>query len=341
MTATLADAAPVDIVEGIDRERFEREVVPRYRPAVLRGVAADWPAVAAARTSDEAIVRYLATRDSGRPLTVLAAPPEVEGRYFYADDMRGMNFRSLKLPLAALLDRLLAERGNPAAPSLYAGSAPTAESMPAFAAENRLPLDTRGVDPRIWVGNTSRIAPHYDMSPNLAVVVAGRRQFTLFPPDQIDNLYIGPVDRTVAGQPTSMVDPHAPDLDRFPRFAEAMRHALVAELEPGDAIYIPTLWWHGVRAEAPVNVLVNYWYGVEVERFPFAALMLAVQSLRELPAAERAAWRSWFDHYVFADQAVHAVDHLPAHARGVLSAPSPARDRTIRDYVVGMLKRAQ
>lgn len=339
MTVDLAVPAPVEEVGGIDRERFEREVAPRYRPVVLRGAAAHWPAVAAARTSDEELVRYLAARDSGRPVTVLTAPPEVEGRYFYAEGLRGMNFSSLKQPLAALLERLLAERDDPAAPTYYAGSAPTAESVRAFAAENVLPFDTRGVDPRIWVGSRSRIAPHYDMSPNLAVVVAGRRRFTLFPPDQIGNLYVGPVDRTVAGQPTSMVDPHAPDLDRYPRFAKAMRHALTADLEPGDAIYIPTLWWHGVRADAPLNVLVNYWYGEEDRRFPFAALMLAVQSLRELPETELAAWRSWFDHYVFAESARGAVDHLPEHARGVLSAPGPVRDRMILDYVVGMLKR--
>ena len=339
MTMGLQAAARVDELHAVDRARFEGEVAARYRPAVLRGLAAHWPAVAAARASDKALVRYIAERDSGRPVTVMTAPPEVGGRYFYNEDMRGMNFRSGKLPLAALLDHLLAERGNAAAPGFYAGSAPTSESVAAFAAENALPFDTGGVDPRIWVGNASRIAPHYDMSPNIAVVVAGRRHFTLFPPDQIGNLYVGPVDRTVAGQPTSMVDPHAPDLNRFPRFAEAMRHALVAELEPGDAIYIPTLWWHGVRAEAPLNVLVNYWFGEEGKRFPFAALMLAVQSLRDLPEPERAAWGSWFDHYVFADDARDAVEHLPDHARGVLAPPGPVRDRMILDYVVGMLKR--
>ena len=54
--------------------------------------------------------------------------------------------------------------------------------------------------------------------------------------------------RTIAGQPISMVDLDDPDFERFPKFREALRHALVAELEPGDAIYIPALWWHGVQA---------------------------------------------------------------------------------------------
>ena len=137
-------------------------------------------------------------------------------------------------------------------------------------------LPLKRVDPRIWVGNASRIAPHYDMAANVAVVVAGRRRFTLFPPEQIANLYVGPVERTVAGQPTSMVDPDNPDLDRFPRFAEAQRHAQVVELGLGDAIYIPPMWWHHVRAEGALNILVNYWFAQSADRYPFAALMLAL-----------------------------------------------------------------
>ena len=29
---------------------------------------------------------------------------------------------------------------------------------------------------------------------------------------------------------------------------------------PGDAIYIPPLWWHHVESLGQFNVLVNYWY---------------------------------------------------------------------------------
>ena len=35
---------------------------------------------------------------------------------------------------------------------------------------------------------------------------------------------------------------------------------MVADLEPGDAIYIPALWWHAVQATGELNVLVNYWW---------------------------------------------------------------------------------
>lgn len=327
----------LDEIAGHDHGAIARAVAAAEQPAIIRGVAAGWPAVAAARAGDAAIARYLAERDSGRPLTVLVGPPETGGRYFYTDDLRGVNFRSEKMPMTALVERLVALRDIADAPSLYAGSTPTSESVASFAAENPLPVDT-GAAPRIWVGNASRIAPHYDMAANIAVVVAGRRRFTLFPPEQIANLYVGPVERTIAGQPTSMVDPDHPDLARYPLYAEAERYKRVAELAPGDAIYMPPMWWHHVRSDGALNVLVNYWFGQRPDRFPFAALMLAIHSIRDLPDAERAAWRSWFDHYVFGEGARSAVDHLPPHAQGVLGPPAPQRDRMIIDYVVGLCR---
>ena len=122
------------------------------------------------------------------------------------------------------------------------------------------------------------------------------------------------------------------------RFAAAMAHALIADLEPGDAIFVPSMWWHHVRASAPLNVLVNYWHGRTAAASPFAALMHATYATRELVSAERASWRAWFEHYVFGDAARDAVSHLPEHARGVLGAPSPARDEMIKVYVVQALK---
>ena len=73
-----------------------------------------------------------------------------------------------------------------------------------------------------------------------------------------------------------MADPLRPDFEAYPRFAEALETALTAELDPGDAVFIPTLWWHHVAALDPVNVLVNYWYQ-DIERGgPFLAFLDAV-----------------------------------------------------------------
>ncbi len=83
------------------------------------------------------------------------------------------------------------------------------------------------------------------------------------------------------------------DAERFPRFAEAVKHARTAVLEPGDAVYIPSMWWHHVEGLESLNILVNHWW-LPVPYYlgaPSDALLHAILSIRELPAAQRKAWR--------------------------------------------------
>jgi Cupin-like domain len=335
----LSEPPPVDCIDAPDAAEYVGHIVPRHRPVVMRGLVAHWPSVAAGRSGPRAIADYLKTLDNGTPTTLFSALPELKGRFFYTDDLRGLNFTTQKIILSDLLDQLVELIGAPHSPGLYAGATPMAQSAAGFCAANPLPLPTPGGEARIWISNATETATHYDGSHNIACVVAGSRRFILFPPEQVRNLYIGPVDRTPAGQPVSMVDPLAPDLDRYPRFAEAWRHALQAELHPGDALLIPSLWWHHVTGLDELNVLVNYWYRNGPNTAPFAAMMHAVASIRELPPAERTAWREWFDHYVFSADATKAVAHLPEHARGVLSAPSPSRNQMIKSYLMNVLAR--
>ncbi len=340
MIPTTQDAPRVRELKGITPERFAAEVVPSYRPAILRGVATDWPGVRAARAGPEALASYLKRFAGGQPLRMFAAAPETGGRYFYDDGGRGFNFQPAQVLLPVMLDALVAQRDKAEPVPMYAGSAPTPDAYPGWAEENVLPLPTPGAVPRLWLGNGSRASTHYDMSDNVAVVVSGERRFVLFPPEQAENLYVGPFENTIAGQPTSMVDVERPDLARYPRFPEAAAAMTVAELEPGDALFIPSLWWHDVRSRGPLNVLVNYWWGQAASGSPFAALMHAVLAIRDLPPGPRAALRAWFDHYVFDDEAADAAAHLPPAIRGVLAAPSPERDRAIRNYLKRMLVQA-
>ena len=191
---------------------------------------------------------------------------------------------------------------------------------------------------RAGSGNDSRVAAHFDESDNIACVASGNRRFTLFPPEQVANLYVGPIDKTVAGRPTSMVDLAAPDFDRFPRFAEALKHAVVADLEPGDAIYIPSLWWHAVEASGPLNVLVNYWWleGPEDAGSPLHALAHGLLTVGHLPPEKREAWRVMFDHYVFRAGGDPA-EHIPEAGRGILGRSTPQLRRAIKQFVLRAL----
>lgn len=321
---------PIAECRPVDPDRFREEIVASERPVVMRGLAADWPAVQAALQSDEALVRYLQKFDAGRPVEVLIGPPEIDGRFFYDDAMAGCNFQKRFGSLSALLDKLLHLRTVDAPQALYAGAAAAGANLPGWSDENPFPFPIDEAVPRIWVGNRTHTNTHFDESANVAIVIGGRRRFTLFPPEQVDNLYVGPLHFTIAGPPVSMVDLRHLDLELYPRFADALEHAVTAELGPGDALFIPPLWWHNVEALDGVNVMMNYWWESPLHNSGIAALVHAVLSLRDLPPAHRAAWRHWFDRMVFDEGADHAVDHLPPAVRGPLGPASIERNNAIR-----------
>lgn len=307
------------------------------RPVVLRGLVRDWPFVQAARTSFDAARAYLGRHYRDAAVVAMLGAPDIEGRFFYNDDLSGFNFAPLRVKLDAVLGELAGHYANPAPPAIYVGSTTIDTCLPGFRDDNDVDLGTRDALASIWIGNRTRIAAHYDLPDNLACVAAGRRRFTLFPPQQLENLYIGPLDLTPAGQAISLVDFRRPDLARFPKFREAMRHALVAELGPGDALFIPSMWWHHIEALEPFNVLVNYWWRQSPAFMdtPTNALMHALMSVRGLPPEQRRAWQELFRHYVFeADDATAA--HIPAHARGVLG---PLDDEATRLLRAQLLKR--
>lgn len=331
--------SPVEEIAAPDRARFERDIRSRYRPVVIRGAARDWPIVEAGKRSADEALNYLERLDSGVPTTLMIAPPEQQGRFFYSPDMRGFNFRREQATLSQLAANLRQIAEQPEPMGIYAGATPAASHLPGFEADNPFALagPETGAATRIWLGNATQVATHFDLSDNFAVVALGRRRFTLFPPDATADLYVGPFDVTLAGQPVSMVDPLAPDLELYPRFPNAQAKAQFAELEPGDAIYIPTLWWHHVQATAPINILVNYWHNDATHGGGFLALIHAIMAIRDQPDGQREAWREWFDHFVFGPDARDAAGHLPPYSRTVTGPPSPQRDQMIRRFLAQIL----
>jgi len=319
--------APIREFDTRDLELIRREVLTSGEPAVLRGLVSDWPAVAAARSSADDLVAYLRQFDSGAPVDAIMTAPEIEGRIFYRDALNGFNFVRNRLPLTAIAAQALRYAGHARAPAVAVQSAPIAECAPGFAAANPLPLAHPSAQPRIWLGNALTTPTHLDEWFNVGCVVLGRRRFTLFPPAQIANLYVGPLDYAPTGAPMSLVQLHAPDFARFPRFREALAHARAAELAPGDAMFIPPLWWHNVESLDSLNVLVNYWWhasGAPLGSVSgYDSLLHAILNIRQLPEPARAAWRALFEHYVFGPQEPVSA-HIPEPRRGVLGRLAPA-----------------
>lgn len=342
MSGPWNNTPPVRIWHQVDRNKFVNEIQPLGRPALLRGLVSDWPAVTAAARGPEALCSLLRTASAGLPVDYFEAPPGSEGRYDYSPDMRSFNFARRKAGLGEFLDQLLAVRSLPDPPSLYAGAVNVPVHAPGLLDDHTVPLLPQEEEKLVslWIGNRGRTPAHWDLPQNLACVISGRRRFTLFPTDQVPNLYIGPLDMTLAGQPSSLVDIRNPDFGLHPKFRDAMEAAEIADLEPGDALYMPSLWIHHVEARDSFGVMMNFWWreGPTHLVTPFLTMLHALLTLRDLPVREREAWRTLFDHYIFQING-DAFAHLPEHARGVFGEITRERQLAIRDHLMRSLSR--
>ena len=297
-------------------------------PVVIKGLIDDWVALAAGRHSPGRLNAYLAGLDRGTPVPVMEAPARARGRFAYRADMREFTFTKRHAPLRSTLARIEGLIGQDNVPTIAIQMLTLADALPDFVRQNPMPLLPADVGPKLWLGGAVKTQTHNDRDHGLACVIAGRRRFTLFPPGQVANLYIGPLDNP---PPLSLVDPEDPDFGRFPRFRDALAAARVATLDPGDAIFIPRYWWHHVASLDPYNAMVNYWWGdaatgVESPNTIFLAALLA---LKQLPPGERAYWRAMFDTHVFGDPDVSAA-HIPAALRGALGPMRPDEHAALR-----------
>lgn len=317
---------------------LREEIIPRDRPAVLKGVVGHWPILRAAAESPRTLSDYIRARDLGRALRVSVGPPEIKGLLFYRDDLRGLNFEYTTQPFHAVLTRILACMSQPNPPALYTGAASVEKNFRELAHENSLDILDRPATSWLWLGNAVTMPTHYDPLDGINCIIAGRKRFTFFPPDQLPNLYVGPLEHAPGGQPTSLVRLSAPDLERYPRFAQALASAEVAEVGPGDAVFLPNLWWHNVESLDPLNLSMNFWWfdAIEWEAEPFAALALGLLAITPLPASRREAWRAMFDHYVFQTNG-DPIPYVPSEYRGMLGPMTPALAHQMRTLLIRAL----
>jgi hypothetical protein len=326
---------------GVDRAVFENEIRPANQPAVLRGLLRNWPAVQAGRESRKSAVDYFKRIDTGGAVSAIVGPSEIKGRFFYSDNYRDFNFGPKSISIGSALDTLLALAEEPQPPAIALQAMHVPDIMPSFVGDNTMPLLDSQIAPRVWMSNRSMIATHFDNYNNIACVVSGSRRFTVFPPEQVNNLYIGPLLKTPGGSPVSVVDLREPDYRRFPKFRQALESAEHATLAPGDAIYIPILWWHGVESLDPLNILVNYWWNdaVSAHHKPILALMHSMVLMSGLPAVQREAWRAFFDHFAFQTDGDPGA-HLPADLRDVMGNLSSADRDQVMAFIAEHLKAA-
>jgi mannose-6-phosphate isomerase-like protein (cupin superfamily) len=323
-------------------QQFFEEIAPVQRPIVIRGWAKNWPFVMSAKKTPSDFVAYLNKFYTGKKTTMVVAPPSANKRFYYNDNMTDVNYLSGDERLDLFLDRLVELIDRDVYPAISMQGTPTNEILPGLVNENRADFFPE-VEPRLWIGNEGVVNTHYDGSDNVACVVAGRRRFTLFPPEQTCHLYPGSLNFTPAGAPTSLVDLNKPDFERYPLFKLALAEAYSVELAPGDAIFIPMLWWHHVESLEKVNALMNYWWNGSsgpnaVSPSPIDSLNIAMLAMRDLTKEQRDAWRCMFDHYLF-HQGLDPRTYIPEHPQHILGNLSAEDVRLIKDFFVKKLQR--
>ena len=333
-------------IVGIDANNIPRDVLESPVPVVVKQLVADWPLVQANQKSDSDGIDYIKSFYNGRPTLVCKTEPEAQGRLFYDESLTRLNYSTYRGRIDDTLDAIHSGINDVDAPGYYIASNIIDTHLPGLREENKVHLprlkhpDAASETVSIWIGSATTASCHYDALDNLACCVAGRRRFTLFPPEQVHNLYPGPLEPTPGGQVISLVDFKNPDLEVFPRFSEALKHAYVAELEPGDALFIPSMWWHHVEGLAPLNMLVNYWWN-DAPRYLTSgmnALYAAMLGIRDKPKHERDGWKHLFDHYIF-NGAEPASQNIPEEAQGLLKSLDDLNARKLRALLINNLNR--
>lgn len=110
----------------------------------------------------------------------------------------------------------------------------------------------------IWIGNNGTTAnAHYDAQINVFAQVVGRKRFTLFPPTKWRELRVHPL--------------HHPRNRQSQRYYRELGIGLggvdegglvagtVAELGPGDVLFLPPYWFHRVESLSSPSISVTSW----------------------------------------------------------------------------------
>ncbi len=331
--------APVPEWESIDLATLRTDIIRSNKPAVLRRYAKHWPIVGVGETSPTAMINYLGERFKGENVEVFSAPKTIDGKFFYESGKTGYNFTKTQEHFHAFLRRLHTSIKDSDLSALYSGALRADVHFPKLLTDNHILAPAHKAVARLWIGNAVTVPTHYDLSENIACVLAGRRRFTFFPPEQIENLYIGPLENTLAGQPISMVDLNSPNMDKFPRFEAALKTAQTAVLAPGDAVFIPYHWWHHVQSLDPFNVMMNFWWDehLSIGGSPFEALIHSIMTIHGLPKDRKEVWETVFEHLVF-DPSGQATEHLPKDMLGILGEMTPENAANIRNWLSRSLK---
>lgn len=325
----------IDAAGGLTLENINT-LIKDEQPVVLKGLCAKWPL--AQQADNHQAIAYLSECYQGAPIGAFVADKSTRGRYFYNKSGDGFNFERYRVDLNDVFKRLLDPNNDL---HLYVGSANVHQVFPKLAEHHAIDvLTSLGATGSVWLGNQSRISAHHDLPHNIACNLIGTRRFTLFAPEQVENLYIGSLDLTPAGQAISLVDFESPDFSQHPKFKVALEQGFSCELDPGDGLFVPSLWWHHVEGLSSFNLMMNFWWHQVPSHSgaPMDALRHALMNIGGLSDVQKQHFKTLFDYYVF-NTDPEMFSHVPEAQKGVLNPHDEISARKLRAELLNKLNR--
>ena len=336
----------VQILEGITPQSIPFDhLFSQNQPVILKGLVKEWPLVKLGQQSASKVMTELELHYSKKPMLVYKGASDIQARFGYNKSCTGFNFVAKTTTIPEVFDTIRRQLTQDEHDYLYVNSLRFDEGFPTLNQTHQLAFDhsefiqNKPIS-KIWLGTESIAAAHFDQPKNIACCLVGKRRFTLFPPNQIDNLYPGPLNPTPGGQVVTLANLSQPDFTRFPRLKNALANAYIVDLEPGDALYYPSMWWHEVEAFDRFNAMVNFWW-MATEPYlgnPMDVLMHAMMSLRDRPVKEKEAWKALMNYYIFND-IEKVTQHIPPESHGALATMTEDQTRRIRAMLRNNLNR--
>lgn len=257
----IKSAINVDVVENCSRKEFCQEIQPKRKPCILKGIDIG-------QCKEKWTVDYLCKNGGDIPVKI------------HVSETPQMNFITKNYAYRTLPFNELVKRASENIHSKYFISEYEYYYLRSLGADVRKDVaDVKRQFPHLsddiifpcffpedsFFSSVFRIASeklqlwtHYDIMDNLLIQVKGKKRVILFPPTDVENLYL-------QGDKSTITNIDEPDLKTYPLFANAQRYEAI--LESGDILFIPALWFHNVIAQ-DFGIAVNvFWKNLTHELY--------------------------------------------------------------------------
>jgi hypothetical protein len=247
----------METVARVDGTRLDFPYEDYYRhsrPVIVTEVVARWPAC------EKWTQHYLRSVLADTPVPVGVA----RSKHFRLDPSRSeLEHPRQMLPFDAYANYVEGGAGEEG-PHYYLQRLPLSDYCPTLLADVPVPpfvAAERLTSQNLWFGpGGSCTALHWDDYDNAIAQIRGRKQFTLFAPDETQRLYPHPALSHAPHQSRVNIDDADPL--KFPDFVRAERYSCV--LEAGELLLLPACWWHQVTS-VETSISVNYWWKADLD----------------------------------------------------------------------------